>query len=109
MQTHQELAKGVGSGSFPSPVSYNLIFLTAAVNFGYISFNRDDIEKKDDTILLEKIRNGSDQLKKRCTAEVRNNDRREHIKMLILPLSFSVSFYIYTDEMLKRISVNRIH
>ena len=31
MQTHQELAKGVGSGSFPSPVSYNLIFLTAAL------------------------------------------------------------------------------
>jgi len=31
MQTHQELAKGVGSGSFPSPVAYNLIFLTAAL------------------------------------------------------------------------------
>ncbi|HET7148201.1 MAG TPA: MFS transporter, partial [Candidatus Nitrosopolaris sp.] len=31
MQTHQELAKGVGNGSFPSPVSYNLIFLTAAL------------------------------------------------------------------------------
>src|SRR5712692_2202115 len=31
MQTHQELSKGVGSGSFPSPVSYNLIFLTAAL------------------------------------------------------------------------------
>jgi MFS family permease len=31
MQTHQELAKGVSSGSFPSPVSYNLIFLTAAL------------------------------------------------------------------------------
>jgi len=31
MQTHQEIAKGVGSGSFPSPVSYNLIFLTAAL------------------------------------------------------------------------------
>jgi fucose permease len=35
MQTHQELAKGisnssVGVGSFPSPASYNLIFLTAA-------------------------------------------------------------------------------
>jgi MFS family permease len=35
MQTHQELAKGVnnssvGVGSFPSPESYNLIFLTAA-------------------------------------------------------------------------------
>ncbi|MGB6673046.1 MAG: hypothetical protein WBE34_11475, partial [Candidatus Nitrosopolaris sp.] len=64
-------------------------------DFGYISFNRDDIEKKDDTIILEKIRNGSDQLKKRCTAEVSNNDRREHIKMLILPLSFCVSFYLY--------------
>jgi hypothetical protein len=35
MQTHQEMiSKGVSSnsiGSFPSPVSYNLIFLTAAV------------------------------------------------------------------------------
>jgi MFS family permease len=31
MQTHQELAKGVSGGSFPSPVSYNLIFLTAAL------------------------------------------------------------------------------
>ena len=36
MQTHQEvISKGVGSnnsgGSFPSPISYNLIFLTAAV------------------------------------------------------------------------------
>ena len=31
MQTHQELVKGVTSGSFPSAVSYNLIFLTAAL------------------------------------------------------------------------------
>ncbi len=31
MQTHQKLVQGVGSGSFPSPVSYNLIFLTAAL------------------------------------------------------------------------------
>ena len=31
MQTHQETAKGVnGGGSFPSPLSYDLIFLTAA-------------------------------------------------------------------------------
>jgi MFS family permease len=31
MQTHQEIAKGVnGGGSFPSPLSYDLIFLTAA-------------------------------------------------------------------------------
>jgi hypothetical protein len=30
MQTHQELVKGVNSGSFPSAISYNLIFLTAA-------------------------------------------------------------------------------
>jgi MFS family permease len=34
MQTHQELAKGIsgnnGGGSFPSPISYDLIFLTAA-------------------------------------------------------------------------------
>jgi MFS family permease len=34
MQTHQELVRGVSGnniGSFPSPVSYNLIFLTAAL------------------------------------------------------------------------------
>jgi MFS family permease len=35
MQTHQELAKGISSvggvSSFPSPVAYNLIFLTAAL------------------------------------------------------------------------------
>lgn len=32
MQTHQEIAKGVNSGgSFPSPLSYDLIFLTAAL------------------------------------------------------------------------------
>ena len=31
MQTHQELARGVTAGSFPSPISYNLIFLTAAL------------------------------------------------------------------------------
>jgi len=31
MQTHQELAKGVTTGSFPSAISYNLIFLTAAL------------------------------------------------------------------------------
>src|SRR5438445_4186193 len=30
MQTHQELVKGVTTGSFPSAISYNLIFLTAA-------------------------------------------------------------------------------
>src|SRR6266581_3717370 len=30
MQTHQELVKGVSTGSFPSAISYNLIFLTAA-------------------------------------------------------------------------------
>ena len=35
MQTHQGLAKGISSvdgvGSFPSPVAYDLIFLTAAL------------------------------------------------------------------------------
>jgi MFS family permease len=31
MQTHQELAKGVTTGSFPSPISYNFIFLTAGL------------------------------------------------------------------------------
>ena len=31
MQTHQSLAKGVISGFFPSPISYNLIFLTASL------------------------------------------------------------------------------
>jgi len=31
MQTHQFLARGVISGFFPSPISYNLIFLTASL------------------------------------------------------------------------------
>ena len=31
MQTHQELVKGVITGSFPSPISYNLIFLTGTL------------------------------------------------------------------------------
>jgi hypothetical protein len=31
MQTHQEVAKGATTGSFPSAISYNLIFLTAAL------------------------------------------------------------------------------
>jgi MFS family permease len=31
MQTHQELVKGVTTGSFPSAISYNLILLTAAL------------------------------------------------------------------------------
>lgn len=31
MQTHQELVKGVTTGSFPSSTSYDLIFLTAAL------------------------------------------------------------------------------
>jgi hypothetical protein len=31
MQTHQELAKGVTTVTFPSPMSYDLIFLTAAL------------------------------------------------------------------------------
>src|SRR5947209_362907 len=31
MQTHQELAKGVTTGSFPSAISYNLIFLTSTL------------------------------------------------------------------------------
>jgi len=31
MQTRQELVKGVTTGSFPSPISYNLIFLTGTL------------------------------------------------------------------------------
>jgi len=31
MQTHHELLKGVNTGSFPSPISYNLIFLTGTL------------------------------------------------------------------------------
>ena len=31
MQTHQEILKGVSAGSFPSAISYNLIFITAAL------------------------------------------------------------------------------
>jgi hypothetical protein len=33
-------------------------------DFGYICLNRDDTEKKDDTIIIEKIRDGSVQLEK---------------------------------------------
>jgi MFS family permease len=59
MQTHQELAKGVGSGSFPSPVSYNLIFLTAAL-ISVISISIVMILKRRMTqSSLKKIRNGS--------------------------------------------------
>ena len=54
MQTHQEvISKGVNDGisgsggSFPSPVSYNLIFLTAGISFDYINFIRNCIKKKD--------------------------------------------------------------
>jgi MFS family permease len=31
MQTHQELVNGVTTGNFPSPISYNLIFLTGTL------------------------------------------------------------------------------
>ena len=55
LQTYQEIAKGLSSrsgGSFPSPLSYNLIFLSH-FDFGYIYwicnlFKRND--NVDDTI-----------------------------------------------------------
>ena len=61
MQTHQVFAKGVSSGStsFPSPISYNLIFLTARINFCYIYCTCTHFKKKHDTITIniEQVRN----------------------------------------------------
>jgi len=57
MQTHQELAKGVTTGSFPSPISYNLIFLTAAlisaISITLVIFLRRRITHSESTLKLE--------------------------------------------------------
>jgi len=57
MQTHQELAKGVTTGSFPSPISYNLIFLTAAlisaISITLVIILRRRITQSQSTLKLE--------------------------------------------------------
>jgi hypothetical protein len=57
MQTHQELAKGVTTGSFPSPISYDLIFLTAtlisALSIMLVIILRRRIIQSQSTLKLE--------------------------------------------------------
>ncbi|MDQ6865740.1 MAG: MFS transporter, partial [Thermoproteota archaeon] len=57
MQTHQELVKGVTTGSFPSPISYNLIFLTAtlisAISITLVMILRRRITQSQSTLKLE--------------------------------------------------------
>ncbi|PWU81264.1 MAG: hypothetical protein DLM72_07945 [Candidatus Nitrosopolaris wilkensis] len=57
MQTHQELVKGVTTGSFPSPISYNLIFLTAtlisAISITLVMILRRRIKQSLSTLKLE--------------------------------------------------------
>ncbi len=69
MQTHQELARGVTAGSFPSPISYNLIFLTASLDFSHIYYTCNNFTKKDHAITsnVEKVRNGSIGYETGCT------------------------------------------
>jgi len=54
MQTHQELVKGVITGSFPSPISYNLIFLTAtlisAISITLVMILRRRISQSESTL-----------------------------------------------------------
>jgi len=56
MQTHQELVKGV-TGSFPSAISYNLIFLTAAlisaISITLVIILRRRITQSQSTLKLE--------------------------------------------------------
>jgi MFS family permease len=56
MQTHQELVKGV-TGSFPSAISYNLIFLTAAlisaISITLVIILRRRITESQSTLKLE--------------------------------------------------------
>jgi type II secretory pathway component PulF len=57
MQTHQELAKGVTIGSFPSAISYSLIFLTAAlisaISITLVIILRRRITQSQSTLKLE--------------------------------------------------------
>jgi MFS family permease len=57
MQTHQELVKGVTTGSFLSPISYNLIFLAAtlisAISITLVMILRRRITQSQSTLKLE--------------------------------------------------------
>ena len=59
MQTHQELVKGVITGSFPSPISYNLIFLTAtlisAISITLVMILRRRISQSQSQSTLRKL------------------------------------------------------
>src|SRR2546425_2141132 len=59
MQTHQELAKGVTTGSFPSAISYNLIFLTAtlisAISITLVMILRRRISQSQSQSTLRKL------------------------------------------------------
>jgi MFS family permease len=71
MQTHQELAKGVsnssgvGVSSFPSPVSYNLIFLTAAslsaISIALVIILKRRMTQSQSTSMQVESRSGGDQ------------------------------------------------
>src|SRR5439155_1175015 len=56
MQTHQEIVKGVTTGSFPSAISYNLIFLTAtlisAISITLVMILRRKISRKKVLLFL---------------------------------------------------------
>jgi len=58
METHQELVKGV-TGSFPSPISYNLIFLTAtlisAISITLVMILRRRISQSQSQSTLRKL------------------------------------------------------
>jgi hypothetical protein len=82
LQTYQEIAKGLSNGSggsFPSPLSYNLIFLSH-IDFGYIYWICNLFKKNDnvdDTITNnnEEIRIQKQAKKGRC----RERSKREKL------------------------------
>lgn len=53
MQTHQEIVRGVTTGSFPSALSYNLIFLTgtliSAISITFVIILRRRITQSQST------------------------------------------------------------
>ena len=59
MQAHQELSKGVSTGSFPSAISYNLIFLTAtlisAISITLVMILRRRISQSQSQSTLRKL------------------------------------------------------
>jgi MFS family permease len=70
MQTHQELIKGVSSsgvgvGSFPSPISYDLIFLTAAsisaISIALVIILKRRMTQSRSTSMQVESRSGGDQ------------------------------------------------